>query len=184
MACQRFSEKWNTAGEKPPLVTVKSLSHFEGIYANKKKCKEWNKIGTWESSFSPIGAACTHLLQYLADILAPEDEEDDDDQEQDDGHEAANQNGRVAVLLRVIGWWTGSCRKETRCEEGGVWSVLEAAAKKFALKTCMLLFLAHIDLWNHQRKQTRCCISLGLFDAVQVRQRSYLWLPWWSHLWL
>lgn len=27
-----------------------------------------------------------HLLQHLADILAPEDEEDDDDQQQDDGH--------------------------------------------------------------------------------------------------
>lgn len=49
MACQQFWEKWNTDGEKPLLVTVKSLSHLEGIYKNKKKCKEWNKIVTKDS---------------------------------------------------------------------------------------------------------------------------------------
>ena len=53
-----------------------------------------------------------HLLQHLADVLAPEDEEDDDDQQQDDGHQAANQNGRVPVVGRIAGGWINGCGGE------------------------------------------------------------------------
>lgn len=42
-----------------------------------------------------MGFLSFHLLQHLADTLAPEDEEDDDNQQEDDGHQAANQNGRL-----------------------------------------------------------------------------------------
>lgn len=52
-------------------------------------------------------ALSAHLLQHLADVLAPEDEEDDDDQQQDDGHQTADQDGRLLVFWRVRGRWAG-----------------------------------------------------------------------------
>lgn len=99
-----FSENQSGAGEKVPPVAANSPAHLEEFGQPKLHAE---RLG------SQVGAACAHLLQYLADTLAPEDEEDDDDQEQDNGHKAADQNGR-AVVRRVLGRRTGSCGEEFR----------------------------------------------------------------------
>lgn len=52
-------------------------------------------------------APVPHLLQHLADVLAPEDEEDDDDQQQDDGHQTADQDGRLLVFRSLSGHQVG-----------------------------------------------------------------------------
>lgn len=47
------------------------------------------QVGLVDASYQTLRVqirSSAHLLQHLADILAPEDEEDDDDQQQDDGH--------------------------------------------------------------------------------------------------
>lgn len=58
-------------------------------------------------TFPQINAPVPHLLQHLADILAPEDEEDDDDQQQDDGHQTADQDGRLLVFRSLSGHQVG-----------------------------------------------------------------------------
>lgn len=45
----------------------------------------YHRLTVQNASLQRHGSSA-HLLQHLADILAPEDEEDDDDQQQDDGH--------------------------------------------------------------------------------------------------
>lgn len=74
------------------MQKFKHISQLQKQKISKKKSPLALKCGFF--SFS------THLLQHLADILAPKDEEDDDDQQQDDGHKASNQNRCVPLI-----WW-------------------------------------------------------------------------------
>lgn len=59
-----------------------------------------------------------HLLQNFTHVLTPQDEENDDDQQQDDGHQAANQDGRLAVAGHRAGRRLGACQ-EINKQDGG-----------------------------------------------------------------